>query len=73
MPSIRTRSARESIREPFRCYQFGDRRVNLDGCVEVDAAYYSAPPGWIGRSVKVQWDGRIVRVLDPRSGQLLRP
>jgi transposase len=58
--------------EPFRHYQFGDRRVNLDGCVEVEAAYYSAPPGWIGREVKVQWDGRSVRVLDPRTGQLLR-
>ena len=58
--------------EPFRHYQFGDRRVNLDGCVEVEAAYYSAPPGWIGRDVKVQWDGRSVRVLDPRTGQLLR-
>ena len=58
--------------EPFRHYEFGDRRVNLDGCVEVDAAYYSAPPGWIGRQVKVQWDGRSVRVLDPRTGQLLR-
>ena len=58
--------------EPFRHYQFGDRRVNLDGCVEVDAAYYSTPPGWIGRDVKVQWDGRYVRVLDPRTGQLLR-
>ena len=58
--------------EPFRFYQFGERRVNLDGCVEVDAAYYSAPPGWIGRDVKVQWDQRIVRVLDPRTGQLLR-
>jgi len=58
--------------EPFRMYQFGDRRVNLDGCVEVDAAYYSAPPGWIGRGVNVQWDGRSVRVLDPRTGQLLR-
>ena len=57
--------------EPFRVYQFGDRRVNLDGCVEVEAAYYSAPPGWIGRSVKVQWDGHVVRVLDPRTGQLL--
>ena len=33
---------------------------------------YSVPPGWIGRSVKVQWDGRVVRALDPRSGQLLR-
>jgi transposase len=58
--------------EPFRQYQFGERRVNLDGCVEVEAAYYSAPPGWIGRSVNVQWDGRVVRVLDPRSNQLLR-
>jgi transposase/rhodanese-related sulfurtransferase len=58
--------------EPFRFYQFGERRVNLDGCVEVEAAYYSAPPGWIGREVKVQWDQRNVRVLDPRTGQLLR-
>ena len=58
--------------EPFRFYQFGERGVNLDGCVEVDAAYYSAPPGWIGRDVKVQWDQRTVRVLDPRTGQLLR-
>ena len=24
--------------EPFRHYQFGERRVNLDGCVEVEAA-----------------------------------
>jgi len=58
--------------EPFRHYQFGERRVNLDGCVEVEAAYYSVPPGWIGRTVNVQWDGRAVRVLDPRSSQLLR-
>lgn len=58
--------------EPFRYYQFGERRVNLDGCIEVEAAYYSAPTGWIGRTVKAQWDGRVVRVIDPRSGQLLR-
>jgi transposase len=32
--------------EPFRYYRFGVRTVHLDGCVEVDAAYYSAPPGW---------------------------
>ena len=58
--------------EPFRYYQFGDRTVHLDGCIEVDAAYYSAPPGWIGRSVKVQWDGLFVRILDPKTGQLMR-
>jgi transposase len=58
--------------EPFRYYQYGERTVHLDGCVEVEAAYYSAPPGWIGRRVQVQWDCHQVRLLDPRTGQLLR-
>lgn len=58
--------------EPFRYYQYGSRTVHLDGCVEVDAAYYGAPPGWIGRRVEVQWDGVRVRLLDPSSGGLLR-
>ena len=58
--------------EPFRYYQYGERTIHLDGCVEVDAAYYSAPPGWIGRRVRVQWDSRQVRLLDPKTGQLLR-
>src|SRR5436190_2273719 len=58
--------------EPFRYYQYGKRKVNLDGCVEVDAAYYSAPPGWIGQEVPVQWDHRYVRLLHPRTGVLLR-
>jgi transposase len=58
--------------EPFRYYQYGERTVHLDGCVEIEAAYYSAPPGWIGRRVQVQWDARQVRLLDPSTGQLLR-
>jgi transposase len=58
--------------EPFRYYQYGQRTVHLDGCVEVEAAYYGAPPGWIGRLVNVQWDDLYVRLLDPRTGQLLR-
>jgi transposase len=58
--------------EPFRYYQYGQRTVNLDGCVEVEAAYYSAPPGWIGRVVPVQWDFRHVRLLHPQTGELLR-
>jgi hypothetical protein len=58
--------------EPFRYYQHGERTVHLDGCIEVEAAYYSVPPGWIGRMVQVQWDGLHVRLLDPRTGQLLR-
>jgi transposase len=58
--------------EPFRYYRFGVRTVHLDGCVEIDAAYYSAPPGWIGRRVSVQWNDLHVRLLDPTTGQLLR-
>ena len=58
--------------EPFRYYQFGERRVHLDGCVEVEAAYYSAPPRWIGRAVHAQWNERFVRLIDPLNGQLLR-
>ena len=58
--------------EPFRYYQYGERIVHLDGCVEVEAAYYGAPPGWIGRMVRVQWDELYVRLLDPKTGQLLR-
>lgn len=58
--------------EPFRYYQYGERTVHLDGCVEVEAAYYSTPPGWIGRLVRVQWDDLHVRILDPKTYQLLR-
>jgi transposase len=58
--------------EPFRYYQYGERTVHLDGCVEVEAAYYGAPPGWIGRRVQVQWNASHVRLMDPLTGQLLR-
>ena len=58
--------------EPFRYYQHGQRVVHLDGCVEVEAAYYGLPPGWIGRLVRVQWDELYVRILDPQNGLLLR-
>jgi transposase len=58
--------------EPFRFYEHGKRTVNLDGCVEVEAAYYSVPPGYIGQVMQAQWDGVFVRILHPKTGQLLR-
>jgi Mu transposase-like protein len=58
--------------EPFRYYQHGERTVHLDGCVEIEAAYYGVPPGWIGRRVQVQWDAHQVRILSRETGQLLR-
>jgi hypothetical protein len=59
--------------EPFRYYQCGERTVHLDRCVEVEAAYYSTPLSCqIGQKVKVQWDMLHVRILDPKTHQLLR-
>jgi transposase len=58
--------------EPFRYYRFGDRTVHLNGCVEVEGAYYGAPPGWLGRRVQVQWNALHVRLIAPQTGQLLR-
>ncbi len=58
--------------EPFRYYRFGTRTVHLDGCVEVEAAYYGAPPGWLGQRVHVQWNDLHVRLIDPKTSQLLR-
>lgn len=65
-------SLRELPLEPFRYYRYGERTMNLDGCIEVEAAYYGAPPGWLGRRVHAQWDELHVRILHPRTGQLLR-
>lgn len=39
---------------PFRYYRHGTRTVHLDGCVEVEGAYYAPPPGWIGKQLAVQ-------------------
>ena len=58
--------------EPFRYYSFGERVVHLDGHVEVAGAYYAPPPGWIGHTLRVQWDETHVRLLDPKTGLLLR-
>lgn len=58
--------------EPFRYYRYGERTVHLDGCVEVETAYYGVPPGWIGRKIHVQWNDLHVRLVAPKTGELLR-
>ena len=52
--------------EPFRYYQYGKRVVHLDGCVEVEAAYYGLPP----RLDRTECSGAVGHVPrpDPRSG-----
>ena len=55
--------------ERFPFFNEATRTVHRDGHVEVAKAYYSLPPEYVGRTVWVRWDARLVRILDHR----LRP
>ena len=52
--------------ERFPFFYESRRKVHRDGHVEVAKAYYSVPPEYLGRSVWVRWDGRVVRVFNER-------
>jgi Mu transposase-like protein len=47
----------------FPCYQEARRNVNRDSFVEVQRAFYEAPPEYIARQVWVRWDSRCVRAF----------
>jgi transposase len=48
----------------FPFFREGQRTVNRDGHIEVDHAYYSVAPEFLGRRVWVRWDGRLVRIFN---------
>jgi transposase len=50
----------------FANFREAQRMVHRDGHVEVDKAYYSAPPEYVGAQVWVRWDGRLVRLFNRR-------
>ena len=52
--------------ERFANFKEARRSVNRDGHLEVDKAYYSAPPEYVGRRLWVRWDARLVRIFDDR-------
>jgi len=54
----------------FPFFQEARRSVHRDGHVEVQKAYYSVPPEYLGREVWVRWDGRMVRVYNHRMEQI---
>jgi len=54
----------------FPSFQEGRRKVNRDGHVEVDKAYYSVPPEYLGRSVWARWDSHVVRIFNARFEQI---
>jgi transposase len=56
----------------FEYYRVGERRVHFDGHIEVDGAYYSAPPRYVGSKVVVHIGRLWIRLLDERTQQLIR-
>jgi transposase len=56
--------------ERFPFFHEGRRTVHRDGHVEVDRAYYSVPPEYLGRCVWVRWDARMVRVFNHKMDQI---
>lgn len=56
--------------ERFALFHEAQRKVNRDGHVEVAKAYYSVPPEYLGRTVWVRFNGRVVRVFNHRWEQI---
>ncbi len=56
--------------ERFPFFHEARRAVHRDGHLEVDKAYYSAPPEYVGRRLWVRWDGRLVRIYNERWEQV---
>jgi transposase len=54
----------------FPAFHEAKRTVHRDGHVEVDKAYYSVPPEYVGADVWVRWDGRLVRVFTLRLDEI---
>jgi transposase len=56
----------------FEYFRTGERTVHFDGFIEVDGAYYHAPPHYVGTRVAVQIGRLWIRIIDPKTHQLLR-
>jgi transposase len=56
--------------ERFPFFHEARRSVHRDAHVEVDKAYYSVPPEFVGRQVWVRWDSHVVRIFDAHLNQI---
>ena len=56
--------------ERFPFFHEAQRAVHRDGHLEVDKAYYSAPPEYVGHRLWVRWDSRLVRIFNDRWEQI---
>jgi transposase len=49
---------------PFPFFRRGTRTVHPDGHVEIEGAFYPAPPHLVGQDVEVRFDRHLVRIFD---------
>jgi len=54
----------------FPAFEEAPRMVHRDGYIELQRAYYSVPPEYVGRQVWVRWESRLVRVFNQRREQI---
>ena len=54
----------------FPCFHEAQRAVHRDAHIEVDKAYYSVPPEYLGHTVWVRWDAKMVRIFNGRMEQI---
>lgn len=54
----------------FPAFEEGKRTVHRDGHIELEKAYYSVPPEYMGRVVWVRWESRLVRIYNQRWEQI---
>lgn len=54
----------------FPVFEEAPRRVHRDGYIELQRAYYSVPPEYVGRTVWARWESRLVRVYNHRREQI---
>jgi transposase len=50
----------------FPAFEEAQRSVHRDGYIELQRAYYSVPPEYVGRQVWVRWEAKLVRVFNQR-------
>ena len=50
----------------FPVFEEAPRTVHQDGYIELQRAYYSVPPEYVGRPVWARWESRLVRVFNQR-------
>lgn len=54
----------------FPSFEEAPRAVHRDGHIELQRAYYSVPPEYVGRQVWVRWEAKLVRVFNQRREQI---